>query len=326
MEIRYISIFKGVDLTERKLPILIEKGKKLGPVIWLCAGIHGDEVNGIEVIHRIFNFIKRHPLKRGALYGLPLINTAGFEMAKRENPYDAEDVNRNFPGDPNGTTTERLANAIFNCILEAKPNLVIDLHADTHNSIPYIIIDRLISSKVGVKEAVRESWTLAEVFGITVTREIEVEGYKKYNLDKSLTAALTNRSQIPSFLVELGGPKIIDERFVRIGTRGIKNILAEYKMIESEGKLWESETKIKTTAKLELKEGPTSSVSGIIEFLVKPGQFLKKGRVLAKVTNVLGEIEEILYAEQDCYIISLVDSSVSFPGSDLFTIAVLAKS
>lgn len=322
MEIKHINIFKGADLSERKLPILIERGKEPGPAIWLSAGIHGDEVTGIEVIQKIFGYLKRHTLKKGALYALPLVNPMGFEMIKRENPYDEEDINRNFPGDAEGNTTERLTNAVFNSIVETKPDLVIDLHADTQNSLPYIIIDRPVSAKAGVKETVEKTWELAEKFGITVTYDIEVEGYKKYRLDQSLTAALLNRNQIPAFLVELGGPEIIDEKFVRIGMRGIKNILLSLGMIDGDEKSWASETKIKTTERLELMENMTSKESGIIEYLVEPGQFVKKEEPLLKISNILGKTEEIIFAERDCHIISLNDSSVSFPGTGLLSIAV----
>src|SRR3989344_3648033 len=322
MEIKYINLFRGEDLSERKLPILIERSKEPGPVVWLSAGIHGDEVTGIEVVQRIFAYFKRHPLKKGTLYALPLVNPAGFEMIKRENPYDEEDINRNFPGDASGSTTERLASAVFNSIIETKPDLVIDLHADTQNSLPYAIIDRPVSAKAGVKEAFEKSWELAEKFGITVTYDIEVEGYKKYKLDQSLTAALVNRNQIPSFLVELGGPKIIDEKFVRTGMHGIKNILLHFGMIDEAGKPWVSETKIRTSEKLELIENITAKESGITEYLVKQGQFVKKDSPLLKITNVLGKIEEIIFSDRDCYIISLNDCSVSFPGSGLLSIAV----
>ncbi len=325
MEIKYINIFKGVDLSERKLPILIERGKEPGPIIWLCAGMHGDEVNGIEVIQRIFYFLKRNPLKKGTVYAMPLINPMGFEMIKRENPYDNEDINRNFPGDAKGNTTEKLTNAIYNSIVETKPDLLIDLHADTQKSIPYVTVDRPISGKLGVKETIDKAWDLSEKFGISVFYEIEAEGYKKYNLDKGLTAALINRHYIPAFVVELGGPKIIDEKFVKVGINGIKNILSYFQMIEPKGKLWVSETKIKTRERLELVENITSSESGIIEFLVKPGQFVKKQAALAKITNILGKIEEIIYADRDCYIVALNDYAVSFPGDNLLDLAAAPK-
>ncbi len=325
MEVKYIKLFTEVDLSERNLPILIEKGKEPGPIIWLCAGTHGDEVTGIETIHRIFSFLKRTLLKKGAIYAMPLINPLGFEMIMRENPYDNEDINRNYPGDPNGNTTERTTHAIFSAITETKPDLVIDLHSDTQNSIPYIVIDRPMSGKTGVIEAVEKSWELAEKFGVTVTYDIEVEGYKKYNLDKSLTAALVNRNQIPAFLIELGGPKIIDEKFARAASHGIKNILHHFQMLDLKEKPWISETKIKTSDRLELIENITSNKSGIMDYLVKAGQLVKKDQALVKITNVLGAIEEIVLASRDFYAISLNDSSVSFPGTALLSVAAPVK-
>lgn len=313
-------------MVERRLAILIKRGKEAGPVIWLCAGTHGDEVTGIETIHRIFNYLERKPLKRGAVFGIPLVNPLGFEMMKRENPYDKEDINRNFPGDPRGSATERLTSAIYKAIIETKPNLVIDLHSDTQNSLPYLIVDRPLGLKIGTREIVEKTWELAEKFGVTTTYDIEAEGYRKYNLDKSLTAALINRNQIPAFLVELGGPKVIDEKFVRIGSRGVKNIMIHFQMIDKDDGLWVSETKINAGIRLELVENIASSVSGIVEYLVKPGQFVKKGEAMAKIANFLGEIEEIIFAQKDCYIISLNDSSVSFPGNNLLSVAVRVKS
>ena len=325
MEVKYTTILKGIDLSERRLPILIERAKEPGPTIWLCGATHGNEVTGIEVIHRIFNFLKRNPLKKGALYAAPVINPLGFEMVKRENPYDGEDINRNFPGDNAGDTTERLTNAVFNSIAETKPDLVVDLHSDTLNSIPYIIIDRPVGARTGIIETIKKSWILAEKFGVTVTYDLEEEGYKKYSLDKSLTAALVNRAQIPAFLVELGGPNVIHEGFVRIGTRGLKNLLAYFDMIQFEEGLWVSETKIKTDGKLELTGDVVSNEAGIIEYLAKPGEFIKAGQPLAKINNILGKVEETIFAKRDCYIISLIDQSVSFPGLEIITAAVIEK-
>lgn len=305
---------------------MIERAKEPGPTIWLCGAMHGNEVTGIEVIHRIFNFLKRNSLKKGTLYAIPMINPLGFEMVRRENPYDDEDINRNFPGDNNGNTTERLTNAVFNSIVETKPDLVIDLHSDTLNSIPYVIVDRPIGVKAGIVEVLAKTWALAEKFGVTVTHDLEAEGYKKYGLDKSLTAALTNRVQIAAFLVELGGPNVIHESFVRIGTRGVKNILADFDMISLEEGKWVSETKIKTEDRLELTEDVICNEAGIIEYLVKPGEFVKAGQVLAEIYNILGKVEETIYAKRDCYVISLLDQSIAFPGINIISTAVVLKS
>ena len=181
----------------------------------------------------------------------------------------------------------------------------------------------LIAERNRIVETLEKSWALAEKFGVTVTHDIEIEGYKKYNLDKSLTAALTNRAQIPAFLTELGGPNVIYESFVRIGVRGIKNILAHFNMISLEEAPWISETKIKTECRLEITEDIVCNEAGIIEYFVKPGQFVKTGQPLAQVNNILGKNEETIFAKRDCYVISLIDQSVSFPGLNIVNAAVV---
>ncbi|MEM1535083.1 MAG: succinylglutamate desuccinylase/aspartoacylase family protein [Candidatus Pacearchaeota archaeon] len=324
MKKAFIRLFRGADSSMRRLPLLYEQARKPGPVIWITSAIHGNEVTGIEVIHRLFNSFKTKKLKRGTVYALPITNPLGFEMKWRENPYDENDLNRAFPGDLNGSTTERIAAMIFKTITETKPSLVIDLHSDTLNSIPYIIIDRALGIGLKARRIVEKSWRLAERFGVTVVYDIEVPGYTKYLLDKSLTAALVNRAKIPAFSVELGGPTVIHESFVRIGVKGIKNMLAAFDMLEIEEE-WCSETKIRTEHRLELLEELSSNKSGIVKFLVKPGDFVKEGTPLVEITNVLGDVEEVLYSKCSGYIIALADTSIAFPGSPLVTMAIEKK-
>lgn len=306
-------------MAEHNLPIMILDSGKEGPVLWLFAASHGNEVNGIEVIHRVFKFLQRTKLEKGKIYALPIANPWGFELGQRENPYDLSDMNRHFPGNPKGSTTERINHIIFKYITETKPSLLIDLHADTSNSIPYIIVDRI--NNKNLQEIADKSWVFANKFGITVTEEIEE--FQKQNVDKCLTYALTN-AKIPSFVVELGGTNIINENFVRVGTNGVKNILKYLDMIDYP-KYWESETKIKTPNRLKLIERITCNESGIIKYLVKPGQKVKKNKPLAKVKDILGKTKEVVIASENCYVISFEDTAVSFPGSLLFTLAIETK-
>ena len=322
MEVRYISLFSGIDMSERRLPVFIKRASKPGPIVWLTAAAHGDEFTGVTVIHRIFNFLNKRPLQKGILYALPMMNILGLELVKRENPYDNQDINRSFPGDPKGDTTERLAAAVFNHIVETKPSLVIDIHSDTLNSLPYAIVDRPLSEEPRVKEIIEKSWRFAEKFGLTVAYEIKISGYKKYQLDKSLAAALVNRVRIPAFTAELGGPNVLNETFIRMGTRGIKNILRVLGMIEAWEPLWVSDTKIQTKGKLELVGDITTSKSGFIEYFIKIGQFLRKGKPIARIVNVFGKTEEVIQAEKDCHVILLSDRVTSFPGSSIVTVAV----
>jgi predicted deacylase len=94
-----------------------------GPVVWLTACIHGDEVTGIVTIQEVFKKIQKQHLQRGAVYAFPLMNPIGFETGSRNITLSREDLNRSFPGNKNGSMAERIADKIFIPIQQTNPNL-----------------------------------------------------------------------------------------------------------------------------------------------------------------------------------------------------------
>src|SRR5437763_581086 len=106
-----LPVFGGADLSGRTLPLLELSGARKGPLLWLTAAVHGDEVTGIEVIHRL---LERLPdaLWAGRIRAIPCVNVAGFGASGRHVPTGHEDMNRIFPGDPNGSPAARTAHAV----------------------------------------------------------------------------------------------------------------------------------------------------------------------------------------------------------------------
>jgi len=137
----FVDVLTGSDLSTRRLAIMKAQGKKEGPVVWLTAAIHGDEVGGIVIVQEIFKELRKYPLLAGTLYAMPLMNPIGFESSMRGLPLSEEDLNRSFPGDKKGSITERFAYQIFSTIMKTGPSLVLDLHNDWSASIPYTLID-----------------------------------------------------------------------------------------------------------------------------------------------------------------------------------------
>src|SRR3989344_817712 len=135
------KILTGSDLSSRRIPMMELHGKESGPTVWLTGGIHGEEVGGVVVIQEIFKILQKEQLLKGSLYAFPLMNPIGFENATRYLPMTKEDLNRSFPGEEDGTLSERIAKVIFDNIIKTKPDLVIDLHNDWTQSIPYTLID-----------------------------------------------------------------------------------------------------------------------------------------------------------------------------------------
>ncbi len=322
-EARFLRSLKGVDLSKRRIPLMIKKASEKGPILWLCAAIHGDEVNGIAVVHEVFDYLKKVGLRKGAVYAFPLMNLLGFEIISRYSPYDEEDLNRNFPGKPQGSTAERIAYTIFSEIIKTEPTLVIDLHTAFAKSVSYIIIDQPNPQKNS--PAVEEAVKYADKFGLIWSYETP-ETSPGMN---TLTGSLIEKG-IPAFTVELGGPNVIDKKFVREGVAGIKNLLKYLEIVDDET-LEYIESPYKEVVKpiMPLKfssEVSTPETSGILEYKVEPGQIIEKNQILARVRNVFGKIEEIIHWRgEKGVVLALEDLSVAFPGLDLFTIAVSEK-
>ncbi len=318
LETRFLPVFKGVDLSKRRIPIMIKRAAQEGPKIWLCGAIHGDEVTGIEVIHRVFDYLDEVGLKKGVVYSFPVMNSLGFEMVSRHLPSSGEDLNRQFPGGPNGSPAERVTFRILDYISKTKPDLVIDLHTDTMQSISYILVDRFLEE--GRQAVIGEAVKFAEMFGVTWV--YEYPDYYPEAFYCTITAALMNLN-IPAFTVEIGGPNIINETFVLEGVEGIKNILQNLGMIESKDRaIWKSPTKRDDIpSPLKLVQSPRPETSGVIEDLVKPGEWVKKGRIVAKIKNVFGKVESSVKIDSDALILSSIDQSIAFPGIDIFMVA-----
>lgn len=323
IECRFVEIFNLYNGTKAGFPLMIKKAPLSGPKIFLVGVIHGEEVIGIELIHRIFKYVK---LKRGSIYAIPVANIPGLSLCARNLPYgeqsEWDNLNRTFPGDKEGRPSEKLAAAIYETILKVKPNLVIDIHADSHNSIPYILIDRLIKKN---KKLMMNTRKLAEQFGVTVCNEVPLKEYIKESDDQSLTGCLFNYANIPAFVVELGGPTIVKESFLRIGKAGIMNILQNLGMLSEPWKPFVAESKIRTEYPLRIETINALHQSGKIDYKVSLGTRVKKGQLIATIEDIFGKVHEEIKAPTEGYLISLGFHVLSFPGLIVATLAVKDK-
>ncbi|MBL8010529.1 MAG: succinylglutamate desuccinylase/aspartoacylase family protein, partial [Flavobacteriales bacterium] len=124
--------------TPVEIPVVVQRGPQEGPVLLLLAGVHGDEINGIETVRLVMDELKVRPLERGTLIAIPILNVFGFLAMKRELP-DGRDLNRFFPGSASGSLASRLAHALVTEVLPAV-DVTIDLHsgADQRHNHPHL--------------------------------------------------------------------------------------------------------------------------------------------------------------------------------------------
>ena len=315
----FLKILTGSDLSQRKLALMSLAAPRPGPTVWLTAAVHGDEVGGIVVIQEIFKKLKQEPLLKGELFAFPLMNPIGFESAMRSIPISKEDLNRSFPGNPSGSLAERIANTIFQAIIKTKPHLVLDLHNDWLNSIPYTPIDPHPGSKFAkTYEAVLK---FARLAGLVIVDEEGESEQSRLELAKTLSGTLVNLG-VPALSLELGEDSVVNEKNVQVGISAVWNILHSLGMVSAtlpdgthvpqalKGKVLRYSMQI-------------SSKSGLIRFLVNPGEIVKSGQPVARIYNVLGKPRETIKAKREAIVLGLTDSAVALPGGQVAAFGII---
>lgn len=321
---RFIDVFTSFDGAKARFPLMTKRSGKPGPTVFLTGVVHGEEAVGLEVIHRVFEEVE---LKRGTLVAIPVANMAGFLLGMRTMPYgemaDWSNLNRIFPGDAAGSPAERIAAAVYKTITDAKPDLVIDLHADSHNSLPFILLDRF-TEKPDAK-LMKATEEFAEDFGVTVCDDDDQKSYVQGGGAATLSGCLFNRARIPAFTVELGGPMLINEQFVRIGVTGVRNVLAGLKMLEDDWGSVQDPSKIRPGFRMRTLTIPAGEASGKIRYRVNIGDRIEKGQPLAIITDVFGKKLEEVLSPANGFMISTGYQAISFPGMTLAILAVKEK-
>lgn len=315
MKIRYslIKILTSFDLSRRRLPLITARSPHPGPVLWLTACGHGDEVAGIVVIQEIFKIIGKYKLIKGALYAFPLMNPLGFEATSRNIVLSEEDLNRSFPGSKQGSLAQRIADTIFSYIMQTNPTLVLDLHNDWIQSIPYALIDPHPGH--ACKEVYEKIKIYCRKTGLITICDRDV-------IKNTLPHSLLQR-HIPAVTLELGESYIINEKNIELGVKVILNVLAALEMIPPLKEPFIFPL-IKNIPKriLTYSDKPLSSTSGIIRFLIKPGDVVCKDQPVAKIYNALGKLQETLRAREQSIVLGYSDYSVAFPGKPVVAYGV----
>ena len=194
------------------MPVHVAHGRRPGPVLLVSAAVHGDEINGVEIIRRLLShkFIDRI---KGTLIAIPVVNVYGFVSKSRYLP-DRRDLNRSFPGSENGSMASRLAYVLMTQIIPHCTH-IIDLHSGAvyRENLPQI---RAKLTDEPVNEA------MARAFGVPVILDSSL-------LDDSFRAA-ASQNGIPMIIYEAGEALRFNEVAIRAGVRGILNVMASLDM------------------------------------------------------------------------------------------------
>lgn len=289
------------NCTPMFMPIKVVHGKQSGPCMLVIAAVHGDELNGMEIINRLLSLSMMKNL-RGTLLAIPVFNVYGF-ITRSRYLADGLELDRYFPGSETGSHAARLAH-LFTKEIFSMADYCIDIRtgAINHSNLPKLYIDT-------THEKIRG---LAEAFKAPVICNVSAE---KNSLRKT-----ANFNKIPYMVYEAGEALRFDEHAIKVGVRGIANVLRELKMLPEAHK---PHKKITTPFVTVQYLWVRASKSGVSYSKVKLGQLVKKGEQLTIIKDPVGATESsVVYAPCDGIIVDKNNLPVVHEGETLCQIAI----
>ncbi|MCW8195468.1 succinylglutamate desuccinylase/aspartoacylase family protein [Proteobacteria bacterium 005FR1] len=273
-------------------------GKKPGPVLFVAAAIHGDELNGVEVIRRLLQQKQLNRLN-GTLIAIPIVNVYGFLNNSRYLP-DGRDLNRSFPGSSKGSLAARIAHTFLNEIVR-KSTHGIDLHTGARHraNLPQLRAD--LSNE--------EVQRMAGAFDVPVIIDSKIR-------DGSLRE-MCDEAGIPVLLYEAGEALRFDELSIRAGVRGIINVMREINMLPHKRHRLHNKKPLISRNTTWLR----APHSGVLRALVPLGAHVKTGDVLGIIADPLGTSEYRVTAEEEGIVIGRTYMPLVHEGEALFHLA-----
>ncbi|ALM49370.1 succinylglutamate desuccinylase [Flavobacterium psychrophilum] len=285
-------------MTKLKIPIIVERSKLAGPTVLFSAGLHGDEINGIEIVRQMIARKINKP-KRGTIICIPVINIFGFVNQSREFP-DGRDLNRVFPGSKNGSLASRFA---YYLLKEVIPNVdyCIDFHAGgaSRFNAPQI---RIVPNNPELKE-------LSDVFNAPFTL------YSK-NITGSFRSAC-GKLGVKMLLFEGGKSLDINNNITQEGIQGAKRFLEHFDMLNPQKK---APVANNNSIYIDKSGWVRARFSGLFQHRAIAGDFVTKGDVIALITDPFGKVEHKVKAPNSGYIINANDAPIVYQGDAIFHI------
>jgi predicted deacylase len=282
------------------IPVVAFHGVKPGPAIWVNAALHGDEVNGVEIIRQVMADLDPKTMA-GTVLAVPVVNVPGFATGDRYMP-DRRDLNRSFPGSARGSLASRFAHTFMSEIVK-RCDYGIDLHtgSDHRHNTPQIRADL-------TDEATRE---IADVFAAPFALHARLR-------DGSLREAAV-RADARVLLYEAGESWRFDPEAIRVGVRGVRRVLHHLGISMTPAK--ERRARVAPTTVLARSSWLRSPMSGLARISVELGSWVEAGAAVGVVSDATGSTERQINARTAGHVIGRTESPVVHRGDALVHIA-----
>jgi len=279
------------------VPVTVWRGPRRGPTVFITAAVHGDELNGTGIVREIL-LNPSFELASGSLILVPVVNLLGLERHQRYLP-DRRDLNRSFPGDPDGSLARRFAHAIFQGVV-APCDWGIDLHtaAVRRTNFPNIRAD--LKNRA------------AQRLAVAAGSELIINGKgPRGSLRRSACAA-----GCPTIILEAGEVWKIEPTVVEFGVRAIRNILIDLKMVQGEPVRAGHQFRVDKTKWVRAETG------GFLQFHVAPGDLVEQGQTLATSANLHGRDQETILSPLSGVVIGMTTLPAVTPGDPICHLAI----
>ena len=281
-----------------RIPIHIRRAKEDGPVVFVTAALHGDEINGTGAVRQLIQDESLR-LLRGSVILVPVLNLPAFDRHSRYLP-DRRDLNRSFPGSASGSLASRMARTIFEEIV-SRCDYGIDLHTAAVRRTNYPNVRGDFSDP--------EIKRIAEAFGCEIN--IDGKGPKGAFRREACDAGC------PTIIMEGGEIWKVEPRIVETAVRGIENILRHLDMLDGGIQNPDFQVTIRKSKWIRAEKG------GFLQFHIKPGDIVEKDQPLATNTTLLGRERSVLYAPFDAVVIGMTTLPATSPGEPVCNLGML---
>ena len=283
-----------------EVPVIVSRGKNPGPIILLNAGIHGDEVNGVEIVRQIVAKGYNKP-DCGTVICIPVLNVFGFLNKTREFP-DGRDLNRVFPGSKEGSLASRFAYFLMKEIMPFV-EYCIDYHTGASSRFNY--------THLRIEGNNKKSSEIANVFGtpfILLSKE----------LPKSFRSEAV-KAGVSLVLFEGGKSLDLDRVVTKVGVKGALRVMQHLGMRNFSKELSTHQI-INEPITLTDSTWMRARYSGMFRTTISIGAKVKKGMVLGTISDPFGDFEKRVIAKRDGYIICSNHSPIVYQGDAIFHI------
>jgi hypothetical protein len=300
-EFKHITFKISESSTGRPIqtPILVANSKEPGPALFLVAGIHGNELNGVGAVRELIDQLDLSTM-RGALVCLPVVNVPGFLIGSRTLP-NGEDINRLFPGNKDGSPGERIADMLLQILSQCDYGITFHTAVDNWFN--------MVHARCDVSEA--ENRRLARALGTEVIiNEVGLEG---------MLRRAANDIGIPCVLVEAGEPNAFDRTVIDEVVTCARSAMVDLGMLKGEIKEPIFRVIIKKTEIIRSDHG------GIIDMKVVPHQLIYEGDPLFAITNPFGKERDMHKAPFTGMVLGVRTRPIAGPGTPVVLLLKLDK-